>query len=328
VEKVIVVTSGKNTYTAWFLRLMGSTLILVLIFRLINFNEFTQALSNIDRYLLIIPIILFFPTQLLSAYRWWVILFGLGKPLPFTNLFRYNIVGQISAMFFPSQLSNDIVKGIQSVRGQNKKELIVLSIILDRLFLLLIIAFFASWGSFHSRILQQVPLLKWIALTLFVITLFSLIIILAWKPMIWRLLEFTSRMSVLSQYRESIINYVYKTPSLDFQTVAWSVILAVILQLSNTIGSLLLSKSMHIDVSLMDWLAINSTVTIAQFIPLTLGGIGIREGAFATMLSLYGITVEQSTAFSLFSFALVLLLLLVIWLCISVMKLNIGKQKE
>jgi glycosyltransferase 2 family protein len=310
----IKVVQPRNSYVSRILRLSVSLIIMILIFRLININEFCLTLKNINPSLLFFSIILFFPAQLLAAYRWWFILISLAKPFHYVDIFRYIIVGQISALLLPSQFSNDIAKGLQSLRGQKNKELILLSIILDRLFLILIIAFSAFWGSFHSSILRQVPLLKWVALAIFITVLFILLLVLVGKPMIWRLFKFASNGSVLSRHRERIIDYLYPSPALRFTAITWSIFLAIILQLVNVIGSLILAKSMQINVVFLDWLAINSTATIAQFIPLTFGGIGIREGTFATLLALYGVPFGKSTAFSLFSFVLISFLLLVVWL--------------
>src|SRR5207247_1873449 len=91
-------------------------------------------------------------------------------------------------------------------------------------------------------------------------------------------------------------------PRLSLRTILVVLALGFGLQLSYTAGSYTLAKSMGITISPVDWAAINAIVALVQILPLTIGGLGVREGLFAKILALYQIPVAQSTAVSLTGF--------------------------
>jgi len=51
-------------------------------------------------------------------------------------------------------------------------------------------------------------------------------------------------------------------------------------------------------------------------LPITIGGFGLREGSYAALLSLFGIPSGQSVFFSMFSFALMVILTPIFWMTI------------
>jgi uncharacterized membrane protein YbhN (UPF0104 family) len=79
--------------------------------------------------------------------------------------------------------------------------------------------------------------------------------------------------------------------SFGYQFVA----LLIILSISSQIG---------ITVELKEWLWVFAIVSMAVIIPLTIGGIGIREGAFVMVLGLLGVSAESALIVSISMFAL------------------------
>jgi hypothetical protein len=74
---------------------------------------------------------------------------------------------------------------------------------------------------------------------------------------------------------------------------------------------------MHIVIDPIEWAAINAIVAFVQIFPITIGGLGVREGVFGAMLSLYAVPLTQSIAFSLISFMLVMVLATLCWLALN-----------
>ena len=65
-----------------------------------------------------------------------------------------------------------------------------------------------------------------------------------------------------------------------------------------------LSVSFDIQVALVDWCWIFAAVSLLLLLPITVGGIGLREGAFVTLLAGLGVSGEKALACSLALFGL------------------------
>jgi hypothetical protein len=97
-------------------------------------------------------------------------------------------------------------------------------------------------------------------------------------------------------------------PSMPVKAVISIIISALVLLCSYVTGAYFVALSMQIEVNPLDWIAINAIVSFVQIFPVTIGGFGVREGAFAVLLSLYGIPFSQAIVFSLTGFILAAIL--------------------
>ena len=70
---------------------------------------------------------------------------------------------------------------------------------------------------------------------------------------------------------------------------------------------ILFSHELGIILPLADWCWTVGLVSIAVLIPITFGGVGVREGTFAGVLSLQGVPIEKSIALSIAVFSISLL---------------------
>ena len=78
--------------------------------------------------------------------------------------------------------------------------------------------------------------------------------------------------------------------------------------LIGVLTSHLLGESLEIPINLVTWGWLRSAVIIATMVPISVAGIGIREGALLYLLKPYGVLGEESLAFSLLVFAVGVLL--------------------
>ena len=81
----------------------------------------------------------------------------------------------------------------------------------------------------------------------------------------------------------------------------------VLFQLVCAVIGALLTYGIGASFNLLDWLWIQALVTFVLMLPLSLGGIGVREGSLIGLLGLIGVDVEQALAVSFGLLALTLL---------------------
>jgi uncharacterized membrane protein YbhN (UPF0104 family) len=78
-----------------------------------------------------------------------------------------------------------------------------------------------------------------------------------------------------------------------------SLLLSVIFQFLSTGTIAIFARTIAPSLSLFDWFWVNAIVSIVTLLPFSVGGLGIREGVFATVLSLFGIPPENAVALAL-----------------------------
>ena len=81
-------------------------------------------------------------------------------------------------------------------------------------------------------------------------------------------------------------------------------LLGALFQLLAVWITIILAHSLGINISVFDWFWIFSLVSVAVFVPITIGGLGIREGVFVGLLGFFAVPPAEAVALSLSVFAL------------------------
>jgi glycosyltransferase 2 family protein len=308
-----------TTFGKFAVKLALSILILGFVLRSVETIQFWQSIRSIDIPLTVLAVLLFFPNQLLMAFRWYFLLKRLDRTVDFWSVVRHNTLGQFSALFLPGQISGDIVRTAAIAGGHSGKAVFALSVLIDKAVLIVALAGIALLGTLASPILSEVRGLLAATLFLLTITLATFVLLCRWRvarvPI--RLGPLFGRVPTSLRAKHRSLLPIAGLPSVNVQTMCALLLLGISLQLVNTFGSFVLAQAMHIKLDPIEWAAINAIVAVAQILPLSIGGLGVREGVFAGLLSLYAVPAAQSIAYSLVCFVLVALLISLSWLVIE-----------
>lgn len=299
----------------WLVRLALSGGLLWLIFRLIDFDDFWRTLQNVDGDWLAAGMAAFFPGQLLAAYRWDVLLRRMQRDLSYRSVLQHNLRGQFAALFLPGQISGDLVRTASVMKGQSGKAGLAISVIIDKVLLLAAIAAIGISGGLASATLSGIAGLNLIFAAILLAALVAIFVLCRYRgARIQQLISRARRFmpAVLCGYLRRL-DAVIHVPPLSYSTIGWLLALALAVQAVNIIGSFCIARAMHIRLEPVDWAALTSVVALIQVLPVSLGGLGVREGAVASILLLYGVPVAQSTAYSLVGFVLVASLAAAAW---------------
>ncbi len=315
-ERDTIATRQQRTHQLqWVLKLVLSILVLGLVLRSVEPALFWKTIRSADMLLVAVAVILFFPGQLLAAYRWYFLLKRLHRPQTFWSIVRYTILGQLSALFLPGRISGDVVRTIAIAHGQPEKALFTLSVIIDKAALLIAVSTFALIGVFGTRVISQFSTVYVAALGLLLVALVVLVFLCRFRSN--HIPDWLARLGTRLPFGHKYVLNATSLPRLSFHTIVMLLVLGFGLQLSYTIGSYVMARSMHIAINPIDWAAISAIVALVQILPVTIGGLGVREGVLAGILALYGFPTTQAVAFSLIGFAIVSCLILLSWLIIE-----------
>ncbi|MBX0331034.1 flippase-like domain-containing protein [Oscillochloris sp. ZM17-4] len=300
-------------------KVLFSLALLAALLYTVDFAELWLAAKNIRVGLLLLAVGMFFPTQLLSAYRWYYLLRILGARLSYGTVVRYTFLGQFSALFLPGQISGDIVRATAIAQKDQQYAQSFLSLLLDKLTFLFAISLFAFIGAQSSPVLAHFPGLRIASAAIAALSLAGVILCAMYRDRrlpTWLMGLWPKTHGILARGLKQIVGLV-AVPRLSISAITWMVLCALGLQVVNTVGSYVLARSMNVMVAPLDWMAVNAVVAIIQILPISIGGLGVREGTFVFLLSFYGVSASHALAFSLITFILVALLVTLGWIVVE-----------
>ncbi|HSH82751.1 MAG TPA: lysylphosphatidylglycerol synthase transmembrane domain-containing protein [Herpetosiphonaceae bacterium] len=295
----------------WGVKLVLSAVLLGFVLRTIEPGRFLGAMAAIDPVWFAGAVVLFFPGKLLDAYRWHVVLRRLAQPLPYWTIVRYSFVGQVSALVLPGQISGDVVRVMAVVRGREGKLAFAVSAVIDKLALLIATLVFVLTGIFGTAgIATLYPVyLMALALMLVVVPVFIALGRFRTWPSGWRI----GRGALWELVGQSL-QRLGMLPRLSVGSLCMILGLGVGVQALYVLGSYCIAHAMQITIGLLDWATINAIVALVQLVPITIGGLGVREGVLVVLLHRYGVSSAQTIAYSLTGFAASVVLTIASWL--------------
>ena len=99
----------------------------------------------------------------------------------------------------------------------------------------------------------------------------------------------------------------WRTFAKNKRLLVFNIVYGLLYQLSILLTGALLTHDLGAGFILMDWLWIHAVITIVLILPLSLGGLGVREVSMIGLLGLVGVAPEQALAVSFGFLALMLL---------------------
>lgn len=301
--------------------LSSKKLVLILIKVLVSFGLLYYLLSNVELskvkdnllhadpfYIflaLLTPYIGFFVTSL----RWKGLLAVQGVPVRQPVLFRSCMIAVFFNQLLPSTIGGDVVRIYDSWKAGATRAVAVSTIFIDRVLGLTALALFAVAGLFmlHAQTdeLRLLPIaVVGVAFCLVgsVLMIFSPV-----KPLL-ELARMIYRASPgpISKFFGKLDDAVeaYRGKHL---VLIRAMLLSLVLQLNVILMHYLLGQAVGITPGFFDYFYVVPIALFVMLIPLTINGIGLREGMFVYMLAGLGVAKDDAIALSFLAFAVFLI---------------------
>jgi len=288
-------------------KILFTIVLLTLLFIQVNFYQLIDIIEKFPAKYLFLAIIFTFLALLINAIKWHLLLPEYKVP----TLFNLNLLAIFYSLVLPGQFLGEIAKAYYFGKGRTDAEKIAASIIVDKITGLIGILWVGLLGIyFTNQSLPSILNLFFPSLALFLILglLSAKLFALPFQAMLYH--WFPARFQRFGQQLENLLNawliYLH-SPKLLFN----SILLGGLFQLICVTIIMTLATGLNISINWIDLCWIFSIVSLAVFLPLTIAGIGIREGAFVGTLGLLNIPLEQGLALSLSVFGLNLLTALI-----------------
>ncbi len=265
------------------------------------------TIQEADHFLLTISFSLHALGLLISAVRWQILIKAQDDWVPIGFLVKSYLVGSFFNLFLPTRIGGDVVRiwdGSRYSKSLVKSSAIVLVERLSGVVVLFLFAFFASLMRLDMS--QRFPVI-WVALilsfcglgllALFLTPLADLILgkLPEQKPLSTVILK-------IRQFRETLLFYRKRKGALG-KAFFW----AVLLQVNVIVHYYLIGEALDLDIALLDYFIFIPIVHLILLIPITINGLGLREGAYLEIFRHYGISSAAAISFSWIDLAFMLI---------------------
>jgi len=239
----------------------------------------------------------------LSARKWQALLRVDNVDVGITELTRYYLVGIYFNNFLPTSIGGDAVRGFLVSRSQRQRMAVLTSILAERFSGVLALLVIALVGIRYSPLLQATEWAGWISIVL-LLGLIGLVLVLSARFTGFLLGFLPNRLADYFQHALSKIR-AYTRSYRTIWTVVWvSLAFQGLTILVYDLGA----QAFGMEVTLLNLMAMVPLVTLATLLPLSLNGIGIREGGFMILFDALGYSAESGLLLSISIYVLTLIL--------------------
>ncbi len=304
IGKVIKVL--KNKRILLILKVSISFGILYWILTNISFANIGASLSSAKISFVLIAILLQICTRYIAAHQMKLLTSNQGLSLSTNRVFEINFITCFYELFLPSGISGGVIKWHKFSRPDKKKAEAFTSIVFYRLFETIMIVFLGI-----TFFILDIPpgMNRGVIITLLIILMILLIFyFLAFNAklsfFLWKRIE---NINLLPGFLKEKLYKLYQSlkqiQTLYYRTQLLFFLLSLISYVIGTFSFLILVKSLGIEVSFVNIGWIRSFISIVVMLPISISGLGVREGALIVTLNAYGITPTDAIAFSILLYA-------------------------
>jgi|GEM_PF-6410368 len=265
-----------------------------------KFNELLAVFRHMNIWLAMLSLPLYVLNTYISSYRWWLLI----PETSYLMLLRSNFMLAYYMVFVPGQLVSEGIKGARLVASGHKPHSIFISIFIDKL-----VAFIAlmSMGLLGLILTQHHSLAVDSLIAVLSSILVLLLLILVFGSKVFMLIEWFGHLplfaaiplvkKLLLVVEEYFSEYALILRERKTNTLK-ALLVSLLFQASCIFINYIIGLSLGIHVAYADWAWITALLAVVLLLPISIGGLGVREGGLAAMFGLLHLPVEQALGFS------------------------------
>ena len=284
----------KNNINGFVFRFAITLLIIVYIAKKLDWSELVRQLIMADPFWLMIACLLFGLVNLLAALRWWFLLLVQGIHLPVLTVTMITFIGQFFNSFLLGAIGGDIIKALYVQKyAPNHKTYATLSLIMDRAIGLMILIFGSLismfWQFRNNAESSQISTIMYALLGIFSISSIVglLLIFMPFQRFPARLRKLVDLVPHKHIFKLMISGFRQHGVALKL-TLA-SMVMGIILTIVLIAACYSIAIAIGLGVTYLQMLIIMTVVICVVSLPISIGGHGVREGAFIIMFSAFGL---------------------------------------
>jgi uncharacterized protein (TIRG00374 family) len=292
--------------TTRLLRATISAALLIYLVSRADLGSIWTSVRSADPLWLGLAFALHVPGYLISAVRWRLLLLTQRIRVPLWLLLDSYLVGTFFNQLLPTTMGGDVVRVYDTTRYSRAPEASLLAVVVERLTGVLALAVLALFGLFVN--VQRVAGVELSGIVVLMLGVTFVPLWLVWSPR-WSepLLRLVRRLA--GRRLDALIGRVEQALAL-FGGAKGSLVvvlaLAFLLQITVVVHFYLIARALALALPLSFFLLVVPVATVVIMLPVSINGIGVREGIYALFFSELGVPVSGAVAFVWLGFAMVL----------------------
>lgn len=268
--------------------------LIIIILRSISIDALLESLRTVDTGLLFVAWWLNIVVVLLMAYRWRILYNIVDEPPTYQLLTRVTFVSIFFNTILPSIVGGDTYRTVSLGKGskQSDMEQSFSVIFVDRIMGLVGLMVLGCLGLILNRDVVIPPIVT--ALTVILLTAFIALLILSMFNPVYQFLLRTFSWLSERHFRliESILTRIHSNIALyrKHKLLLWQALfLALVQRLCWLVAGYIISESLDLNLTVMTFIVFLPIIEIIRLIPITIQGIGVREGLFILFFGTVGV---------------------------------------
>ncbi len=267
-----------------------SSALVIILARSANVQETLRVVLGLPRLVFISAVLIYALAQVVSAYRWKLLSDAAGFCTPLRSHVSYYFIGMFFNLFLPTSIGGDGIKCWYLSRqdASGRKAPAIYTVLAERVtgFVMMLwtgtLALFIAPGSLFS------PLTYGLAGA-------GMLLSVVFPPFIPRLAGtiFKQRTWAIS-FAEDISIYWHRKDAV-LSAFAWSFVFHSLLVMIH----IMLGNAMGLHIPAANYAVVYAASSLAGFIPISISGVGPREGAYVYLLTLVGVAPPQALGFAI-----------------------------
>jgi uncharacterized membrane protein YbhN (UPF0104 family) len=286
-------------------KLLVSGGLLAYFFSRVHPERFIHTLVSANYSWIALALVVYLFAQLISAVRWTVLARPLAIATPFKELAVYYLIGMFFNLFAPGTVGGDVSRVFYLVRdeaGHAKGRAVTtthaaMSVLMDRAIGMVVLVWLGATGLILFPDYAVPPTARSITLLLAAGFIAAVLLI----PVFRRVLPEDGHPLVVK------IRLALRSYRTQWRALAEAAALSVAVHLIQSWMHLIMARALGLDVPFSFCIIVYPLVGTFSAIPVSLNGLGLREGGYIYLLAVIGIGTEQSIAFGLLLFLIVVL---------------------
>ena len=279
----------------------------------VDVSAIATALGQIDLSFYLLSTLIAVFSNFFIAAKYFILIKESPINRSLLSLVKINFISRFYALFLPSAVGREFVRWLKVTQNRQGRASFVASIIFERLTFLLVLILCGSlplfmYGAIPEIVLLRKRLLPWLILALiFIAVLLSFYVSTAVRSIAKSI---ANRIVKRLSDRFNLIAFIdsFKLNNMKPAFYAGIVGLSLVWQIFFISCLYALVKAAALPLSLIDIVWMGSLVLLLQTLPISFAGIGLREGAYAYLFTLYGLPAEKGILIGILFFSQMLIM--------------------
>ncbi|NDC62456.1 MAG: UPF0104 family protein [Planctomycetia bacterium] len=282
---------------AWLsllVRIAATIALMALVLRGVEWTKMLGLLETIDWRWWAAGLCLSIAVQVIAAVRWSALARPIGFSFPISLFVWRFFEGMFFSLCLPTSIGGDVVKAYRLADSTHGRLLAGCTVLADRLTGLAALGILGGVAILKSKFSLGLPT------TLAIAGCLALAVVgLLWLGIgsLNRLLSLFPEPHAARRFIARLLPYQLQ-PGLMPQAVGWS----LLVQAGGAVAVGLMARALGVALPMAVWFAVVPMVALAMVLPISISGVGVREGGLALLLAPLGVPAEQAVAIGLLWF--------------------------